>query len=199
MRRKTVYMIQNIDVISFILVIFVLGTSWNFTKNFTNWFLVELDTPGVLLGLIPAASSFYGLPFLLTTNWWVKKVGSYNLFILALLAYTVSAFGYSFLYDPWLALLLEFTSVFTYHMLWVAVVIHSHDIAPEGLTATVISTAGAIHYSIGKGIGSLTGGLIMDAYGGRTAFRVIAIICLVSAVIYGLYVYIRLSYLRTKH
>ncbi|XP_035219879.1 major facilitator superfamily domain-containing protein 6-like [Stegodyphus dumicola] len=199
MRRKTVYLIQNVDVISFILVIFVLGTSWNFTKNFTNWFLVELDTPGFLLGLIPAASSLYGLPFLLTTNWWVKKLGSSNLFILALLAYVVSALGYSFLYDPWFALLLEFTSVFTYHMLWVAVVIHSHDIAPEGLTATVISTAGAIHYSIGKGIGSLIGGLIMDAYGGRTAFRVIAIICLVAAVLYGFYVYIRLSYFRTKH
>ncbi|XP_035219875.1 uncharacterized protein LOC118192958 isoform X2 [Stegodyphus dumicola] len=198
MWRKSFYLIQNADVISFILVLFVLGATWNFTKNFTNWFLIELNAPGSLLGLIPAASSLYGLPFLLTSKWWVKKIGSSNLFISALLAYAVSAVGYSLLYNPWLALLLEITTVLSYHLLWVAVVIHSHDIAPEGLTATVISTAGAIHYSIGKFTGSLIGGLIMDAYGGRTAFRVIAIICLVAAVMYGLYVYISRSCFTTK-
>ncbi|KFM80403.1 hypothetical protein X975_04663, partial [Stegodyphus mimosarum] len=39
----------------------------------------------------------------------------------------------------------------------------------------------------------------MDAYGGRTAFRVIAIICLVAAVLYGIYAYIRHSCSSTKH
>ncbi|KFM80402.1 Major facilitator superfamily domain-containing protein 6, partial [Stegodyphus mimosarum] len=191
MWKKILNLLKNADVISFICVLLVLGTTWNFTKNFTNWFLAELNTPGVLFGLIPAVSGLYGLPFLMTSKWWVQKIGSPNIFILALLAYVCSAIGYSFLFDPWYSLFLEVTSIFTYHLLWVAVILHSHEIAPEGLTATVISTAGGIHYSIGKGSGSLIGGLIMDSFGGRIAYRVIAIICLISAVIYGIYLYIR--------
>ncbi|GFV85902.1 uncharacterized protein TNCV_1422051 [Trichonephila clavipes] len=43
----------------------------------------------------------------------------------------------------------------------------------------------------GKSSGSLVGGLIMDAFDGRIAFRVMGIICLISAVLYALYLYIR--------
>ncbi|KFM63074.1 Major facilitator superfamily domain-containing protein 6, partial [Stegodyphus mimosarum] len=199
MWRKSLNLLKNVDVISFICILFVLGTTWNFTKNFTNWFLVELNTPGILFGLIPAVNGMYGIPFLMTSKWWVQKIGSPNIFVLALLGYVCSAIGYSFLFNPWYSLLLEATSVFTFHLLWVTVILHSHKIAPEGMTATVISTAGGIHFNIGKGSGSLIGGLIMDSFGGRLAYRVIAVICLISAVMYGIYIYIRRIYFTENH
>ncbi|XP_035219871.1 uncharacterized protein LOC118192957 isoform X2 [Stegodyphus dumicola] len=199
MWRKTLNLLKSVDVISFMCILFVLGSTWNFTKNFANWFLVELNTPGVLFGLIPAVSGMYGLPFLMTSEWWVKKIGSSNIFILALLAYVCNTIGYSFLYNPWYSLLIEITSVFTYHLLWVAVILHSHEIAPEGLKATVISTAGGIHFTIGKCSSSLVAGLIMDSFGGRIAYRVIAIVCLIFAAIYGIYLYIRRTCFREEH
>ncbi|XP_035219887.1 uncharacterized protein LOC118192967 [Stegodyphus dumicola] len=169
MWKKSLILMRNTDIIIFILVLFVLGTTWNFTKNFTNWFLEDLNAPAILMGLIPAMNSLYGLPFLLTSNWWVKKIGASNIFIIALVEYCGNTVGYSFLINPWFTLLLEVSAVFTYHLLWVAVIVHSHEIAPEGLTATVISVAGAIHYSVGKASSSLIGGLIMSAFGGRLA------------------------------
>ncbi|GIY97735.1 MFS_1_like domain-containing protein [Caerostris extrusa] len=154
MWKKTMFLMKNPDVLSFVLVIFILGTAFCFTKNFMFWYLEGMNSPSFLIGLIPAVR-------------------------------------YSFLQDPWYSLVLEGTNIFTYHLLWVAVVLYSHEIAPEGLTSTVIATAGSIHYHIGKSSGSLVGGFIMDAFNGRVAFRVVGIICLVSAVLYALYLYIR--------
>lgn len=191
MWKKSFYLLKNPDVIIFILVLIILGTAWGFTKNFVFLYLEEMKPPVVLLGLINSVSALYGLPFLFTSNWWVMKIGTTQILILGLLGYVASGIGYSLLYDPWLSLVLEAANIVTYHLLWVAVIVHSHSIAPEGLVATVISLAGAIHFSIGKGTGGFVYGRIMDAYGGRIAYRVMAMICLLSAVFYAIYVYVR--------
>lgn len=150
MWRKTLHILKNPDNIAFIGVLLVLGMAWGFIKNLTPWYLEGMKADGFLLGLITSVNALYGLPFLFTSKWWVKKIGTTKIFILGLLGYVASAIGYSLLRDPWFALLIECTSIFTYHLLWVAVIVHSHDIAPEGLRATVISTAGGVHFSIGK-------------------------------------------------
>lgn len=150
MFKKAIFLLKNPDVISFVCVIFLLGTAWSFTKNFMFWYLEGMNSPSVLIGLIPAVSSLYGLPFLVTSRWWVNKIGAKQIFIIAFLGYVINTTGYSFLQDPWYSLILEVTNIFTYHLLWVAVIVHSHELAPEGLTATVISSAGSIHYHLGK-------------------------------------------------
>lgn len=150
MWRKSLRFLGNVDNISFIVVLLVLGSAWGFVRNLLAWYLVDLKAQGLLLGLIGSVGALYGLPFLFTSNWFVKKIGTTQIFILGLIGYFVSAISYSFLQDPWIALLIEATTIFTYHLLWVAVIVHSHSIAPEGLTATIIATAGGVHYSLGK-------------------------------------------------
>lgn len=191
MWKKSVTLLKDSNVLSFFIVLLVIGTAWGFYKTFIYWYLKELKAPSFLLGLLPAVSSLYGLPFLITSNWWVKKIGTTNIFLLALVCYTVSCIGYSFLENPWIALVWETSNIFTYHLLWVSVVVHSHSISPEGLTATVIAAAGGLHYGVGKGTGSLIGGQIMHHYSGKVAYRVIAAICIVTAVLYVIYLYIR--------
>lgn len=189
MWRKSLNLLKNPDIITFVFVLIVLGTAWNFNKNFLFWYLEGMNSPSFLLGLINSISALYGLPFLIISHWWVKKIGTTNMFLLALLGYVASGVGYSLIYDPRMALLIEVSNIFTYHLLWVAVVVYCHSIAPEGLAATVISTAGGIHFSIGKGTGGLIGGHVMDSFGGRIAFRVMALICLTTAILYAIYLY----------
>lgn len=149
MWKKTFKLLKNIDVLMFLITIFTLGTCFNFTKYFTFWYLEDLDAPSVLIGLVPAIGALYGLPFLWTSKWWVKKLGTHQIFILSLFAYVACTLGYSFLKNPWISLVLELHGAISYYLLWVAVIEHSHSIAPEGLTSTVIAVAGAIHYSAG--------------------------------------------------
>ncbi|GBM23270.1 hypothetical protein AVEN_26006-1 [Araneus ventricosus] len=199
MWKKSLILLKNIDVVVFFIVIFVLGTSWNFTKYFLFWYLEEMHAPSLLIGLITSVSALYGLPFLLTSKWWVKKIGPKGIIILAFVAYIINSTGYSFLRNPWFALALEATGILNYYLLWVAVVVYSHDIAPEGLTSTIITISGAIHYSVGKASSGLTGGLIMNAFGGRVAFRFNALLCLACVVLYGFFIFFRKRYTSMKH
>lgn len=41
--------------------------------------------------------------------------------------------------------------VFTYQVMWVAVVTYCPILAPKGLLATMTGVTGATHYSLGKG------------------------------------------------
>ncbi|GFQ92260.1 MFS_1_like domain-containing protein [Trichonephila clavata] len=199
MWRKSLALLKNIDVVLFFIIILTLGTSWNFTKYFLFWYLEEMNAPSLLLGLITSVSALYGLPFLLTAKWWVQKIGANGIIILAFIAYAIYSTGYSFLENPWYALILEANGILTYYLLWVAVVEHSHDIAPEGLTSTIITISGAIHYSIGKATSGLSAGFIMSAFGGKVAFRFNALLCLCCAFFYGSYVFIRKRCLGKKH
>lgn len=47
---------------------------------------------------------------------------------------------------------------------------------------------------LGRVTASLIGGMIMDAYGGRIAFRMMGIINFVTAVLYGIFCYFRRSF-----
>ncbi|XP_015917156.1 major facilitator superfamily domain-containing protein 6-A [Parasteatoda tepidariorum] len=191
MGKKATTLLKNPDVLAFGFVVLILGSSFNFSSKFLFWYLEELQAPSILVGLIPAIGALYGLPFLFTSEWWMKKIGTTKFFIIGLLGYVMYGIGYSLLKNPWLSLLLESHNIVTYHLLWVAVILRSHEIAPEGLTATVISAAGSIHYQIGKTSGSLIARVVMNRYGGPIAFQVLAAMCFISAVLYSLYLYFR--------
>ncbi|KAG8186885.1 hypothetical protein JTE90_023774 [Oedothorax gibbosus] len=199
MWKKSLKLLKKIDVLMFMIVIFTLGTLFNFTRYFCLWYLDELNASSLLIGIIPSISAVYGLPFLLTSNWWLKKLGTHQIFILALLAYVFCALGYSVLKNPWLALALELHSIFTYYLLWVAVIEHSHSIAPEGLTSTVIAISGAVHYNAGKTTSGLIGGIVMSEFGGIMAFRLLAIICFSVFVLYTLFFILRRKHISKKH
>jgi hypothetical protein len=150
MFKQLCILLRNVHVLVFFLVVFSLGTFFCFLQNYTLWFLEQLKAGKMIMGLQQTMIGLYGLPFLLTSKWWIKIFDTEKLFIVAYLGYIIYGVGYSFLIDPWWCLLIESASILTYHVLWVAVIVHSHHIAPEGLASTVITTAGAIHFGLGK-------------------------------------------------
>ncbi|KAG8173707.1 hypothetical protein JTE90_008370 [Oedothorax gibbosus] len=106
---------------------------------------------------------------------------------------------YSVLKNPWLALALDLPNIFTYYLLWVAVIEHSHSIAPERLTSAVIVISGAVHYNAGKTTSGLIGGIVMSEFGGIMAFRLLAIICFSVFVLYTLFFILRRKHISKKH
>ncbi|CAL1279691.1 unnamed protein product [Larinioides sclopetarius] len=54
-------------------------------------------------------------------------------------------------------------------------------------------------YYGGKTTSGLTSGLIMDAFGGKVAFRFNALLCLASVVLYGFFIFFRKRYISMKH
>ncbi|GFV85887.1 major facilitator superfamily domain-containing protein 6 [Trichonephila clavipes] len=173
----------------------VLGTSWGFRSIYKNWFLAEIGTPDYLLSLTDSAPSIYGLPFLFKSKWIVGKIGEVNVFVLSLITYGIGFIAYSYLQTAWLALLIEVTTAVNYQLLWVAVMNYCIKITPDGIVAIVSSTAGSIHFTIGRITGGSFGGFLMSSFGSRNAFRVVGIMNFVVAFLCGIYLYFRRKHL----
>lgn len=191
MLKKMAHLLKNVDTVLFLAVVLVIGTAWGFEIKFYAWYLQDLNAPSSLIGLVSTVSGLVGLPFLLTSKWFVATLGSSNLLILALLGHAGFCISYSFLQNPWWSLPCEAFGILTYHLLWVTVVTHTYEVAPKGLSSAIVSVAGGIHFSLGIGTGSLIGGVTMSKYGGRAAFRLVAVICIGTSVLYGLYLLCR--------
>lgn len=148
--KKALTLVKNIEIVVFLVVLFIAGAVHCFYWGFNLLFLESLNAEKLLFGLNNACFSLCAIPGLLTSKWWIKKFGTNAIFLASLLFYSINGFGYSFLYNPWLSLILEGTRGFSYHLFWVAAVQHSHDVAPVGLVSTVTAVSGAIHFAIGK-------------------------------------------------
>ncbi|GBL89594.1 hypothetical protein AVEN_87912-1 [Araneus ventricosus] len=188
MFKAATILFKDIDFLLFIFVLLVLGATWGFQVNFKNVYLVDIGTQTYLIGIIDTFSAICGLPVLFTSKWLTDKIGNTNIFVLALLCHGLKCLGYSFLTAAWPTFLLELTSAVSFYLLWVAVMEYCAEISSD-LKATVIAFAGSVHFSIGRACGSVVGGLLMSAYGGSTAFQVMAAVNVVTALFYTAYLY----------
>ncbi|GIY42514.1 hypothetical protein CEXT_395011 [Caerostris extrusa] len=187
MWKKSLQLIKKLEVVLYILLLIVMGNAFCFQTAFSSWYLQDIGASDFLIGFYRGIAGLYSLPFLYTSKWWVKKIGMRNLFLLGLLAYTIFCFSFSVMDNPWYVLILQSLTIFTYHLFVVSMMQYSVKISLEGLQATVKVLSGAIHYNIGKLVSSVFGGYIMNTFGGRTAYKVLACFTLVYAVIYGSY------------
>lgn len=174
-------------------IIFILGTLWGFVESYLFWYLLDLGAPKLLLGFTLTTGALISLPFLVSAEWFVKKFGYANLMIIALAFYFIRCFGYSLISSPYWCFPFEAMEVFTYHLMWVAAITYSAELAPEGLRATMIGCVGSLHYGIGRASGSMIGGTLMAVFNARLAFRYLGIVAGVSTILYTIcyYAYLR--------
>ncbi|GFS91145.1 MFS_1_like domain-containing protein [Nephila pilipes] len=189
MWKASTILLKNVDFLLFTFIVFVLGATWGFRVSFKNVYLEDLGTPTYLIGLIETFANLYGLPVLLTSKWITDKIGNPTIFILALSGYGLMSVGYSFLQEPWPAFLLELFPALSFQLFWVAALNFSVEVSPDELKGTVIAFAGSVHFSAGRALGTIVGGLLMGAYGGSAAFQVIAGVNIVTALFYVIYLY----------
>ncbi|KAF8771404.1 major facilitator superfamily domain-containing protein 6-like [Argiope bruennichi] len=193
MSKAAIKLFRNIDFLFFVSVLFVLGGTWGFLMSYHNLFLSDIGTPIYMMGLLDTFSGICGLPVLVSGKWLTDKIGHTNVFTLALLGYFFKCFGYSFLRTAWPVFFLELFMIFSYHLLWIGTMDFCAAIGPDGLKGTVIMLAGAVHFSLGRALGSFAGGLLMSGYGAPAAFQIIGAVNGVAFILYSIYNYFRKS------
>ncbi|XP_046804247.1 uncharacterized protein LOC111680647 [Lucilia cuprina] len=72
------------------------------------------------------------------------------------------------------------------HLMWVAAATYCSILAPKSLLATLIGVLGMAHFSLGRGSGSFSGGLLIGQFGTRDAFRYMGLLAVVGGIAYGL-------------
>nr|XP_053653742.1 major facilitator superfamily domain-containing protein 6-like [Cherax quadricarinatus] len=188
-------LIVRTEVDVFLIMIMTQGASWGFIESFLFVYLKELGAPNYLLGLTMTVGNLVGLPFLIINDWLVERLSRPVIFIISFFTYAIRHFGYSSINDPWLAFPFEILEVFTYQLMWLAALSYCPLLAPKGLLATMTGLAGAIHYSLGRGVGALLGGFLISRYSTSRAFRIFGFISLACGFLYAI---IHFTYLKKK-
>ncbi|XP_076319059.1 major facilitator superfamily domain-containing protein 6-like [Tachypleus tridentatus] len=170
-----------------------IGSAWGFLETFLLWYLESLGASKTLMGMTFTVGSLCGIPTTLLAGFLSRKFGFAPLISLGLFAYSVRFVGYSYIPTPYHALIFEALESFTFALMIVILTTYSSILATSELVATMQATWGAIHFAVGRALGSVIGGFMIDSLGSRTTYQLYAAFCLFMGVLYLLLYYLWLS------
>ena len=163
------------------------GMFWGFIEAFLFWHLDDLGAPRFLMGWTVAVGMVTSLPFLIFSGPITDTIGHMNVIILGMLAYTGRMLGYSFISNPIFVYPFEALEGLTMALMMTSAVTYVAKISNPATIASVMGMMGALFFGVGKGSGSLFGGLIMSYIGAPNTFRFLAVNAAICALTYGFF------------
>ncbi|KAI1280628.1 Major facilitator superfamily domain-containing protein 6 [Halotydeus destructor] len=192
---RVTQLIRNKEVAILLVFVTIIGSIWGFIETFIVWYLQELQASRTMIGLTFTISALSGIPFTIMAGWLQKKFGHVPILIIGLSAYSIRLLGYSYATTAYQVLALETLEGITSSLVIVIITTYSTVLSTHDLVATMQATWAALHFSVGRAIGSGTGGVLMDNLGPVVTYRIYAFVCVLSAMTY-LVIYLR--WLRKK-
>ncbi|XP_066282413.1 major facilitator superfamily domain-containing protein 6-like [Branchiostoma lanceolatum] len=172
------------NVIVFLSVLFVLGSSFGVLETFAFWYLKDLGGSQLLLGLCLTVNCIAEVPFFFFSGKLIEKISHKGVFSLSLFCFALRFLFLSLLVNPWWAIPVEVLHGTTYGAMFAASTTYASQIAPPGMEATMQGVMGAVFMGVGWASGSLIGGALFEQYGGVVLFRIYACVCLFACVVY---------------
>ena len=180
-------------VVFWLLEVAVIGTGLGVVESFLFVFLQdELMASTKLCGFSVAITVLFEMPVFHYSPYLLRRLGHDALFLLAMLAYSIRVFGYSFLSPQTVCFvyLLEVLHGLTFASMWIASIDFSAAIAPKEWSTSVQSILTLTNTCLGGGLGPILGGRFMEQYGARRMFRGSAstmfVLLLVHAIVWRL-------------
>lgn len=192
---------KNAEVVAFLGMMMFAGTFWGFIEAFLFWHLDDLGAPKFLMGWTVAVGMVTSLPFLIFSGPITDTIGHMNVIILGMLAYTGRLLGYSFITHPVYVYPFEALEGLTMALMMTSAVTYVAKISTPSTIASVMGMMGALFFGVGKGSGSLFGGLLMSYIGAPNTFRFFAVNAAVCALTYGFFqwLYVRPRKMKTSN
>ncbi|GFO39023.1 major facilitator superfamily domain-containing protein 6-like [Plakobranchus ocellatus] len=176
-RRDICRLLRQGNVRLFLLKLVAYGIACGTAQNFFLWFLVDLGSEQTTLGLCVAVYCVSSILVLRFSSRIFKLVSHANILYLVMAIYVVRFLAFSFLENPWLALPVELLHGVTYSLMWAAASSTASQMALAGTEASCQALAGAAYWDLGRGLGNLLCGQMIQCIGGRWTFRAYAGAC----------------------
>ena len=123
------------------------------------------------MGWTVAVGMVTSLPFLIFSGPITDMIGHMNVIALGMFAYFVRMLGYSLVTNPVYIYPFEALEGLTMALMMTSAVTYVASISTPSTIASVMGIMGALFFGVGKGAGSLFGGIIMSFYGADLTFR----------------------------
>ncbi|XP_023714958.1 uncharacterized protein LOC111868499 [Cryptotermes secundus] len=179
--------IRNVEIVALFIAIFVLGTAWGYIESFLFWLLQDLGASRSLMGITITVGGVAGIPLLVLSGPIIDKIGHANVLFIGFIFYAIRLFGYSLIYNPWLCLIFEAMESVTSSLSFTAAVTYAAKLSTTTTDSSVQGLLGGLYFGVGKGAGSLIGGYMMKAFDTRPTYRIFAVACTVTGILYFLF------------
>jgi MFS family permease len=176
--------VKNGESSIFMLNMFLMGSIWGFLEGFLFFFMEEIGSPKYVMGLTNTVAGISCLPIIFLSGHILNKIGHAQVLIITFFVYAIRLLAYSFVWNPYLCLIIEISEAFTSNLMAVASVTYAGLLAPPSLRASIQGLLTAVHYGIGRGCGQFIGGQLMANVGSRITFRVMAGIAAAGGTLY---------------
>ena len=137
------------EIATFFLVVLIFGMLNSVVEIFLFWFLKDLGSSQITLGLCIVFNGVPGIAMLYFAGPIMKRVGEIFCLYVAAAAYSVQFFSYSFLVNPWHVLPVELLHSLTYALFYAAASAYGSKITPHGMSGTVQGLIGGLYFGFG--------------------------------------------------
>ncbi|CAF1094125.1 unnamed protein product [Adineta ricciae] len=182
-------LVKRIDVIVFLLLLFVWGMSYGVLDPYLYLYIDEFAPcqSRSIVGYMSLISAIAEVIALFFAEKVLKFLGTDVASIIILLAFALRFAGYYFILQPFLLPISETMHFFNFGILYVLVLQKAASIAPAGLVGTLQSLSLGINFGLARGIGLIASSFIYTLLEQRLLFLVFAIFNVICAIIFGLY------------
>ncbi|ESO01429.1 hypothetical protein HELRODRAFT_100690 [Helobdella robusta] len=146
---------------------------------FLFWHLQDLGGSPTLFGLASVVNHLSELGAFLFIKKIVAKFGHINVIYAGLLANVVRFLCISYLGNAWLVLPLEFLQGLTHASVWAAGVSYMTQTIPDEYKPTAQLILQSVHLAVGRGCGTVIGGIFISSFGTASVFRGYGVTCLI--------------------
>ena len=144
-------LLSNPRIACFLVVVTLFGMFVGAIEGFLFWYLLNLGSSQIVLGLSLACNCVAELAFLFFSGRVIQRVGHVTCMHVAAVAFVVRFLSYSLLTEPWYVLLVEPVHGVTFALMWAAATSYASVIAPPGMAAVTQGLVGGLHFGFGKG------------------------------------------------
>lgn len=185
---EVVEVLKKVELIALFLSCVVLGCAWGFIESFLFWLLDDLGASKSLMGLTVTVGGIVGIPLLILSGPIIKKLGHANVIFIGFIFYGIRLAGYSFIYNPWLCLIFEAMESVTFGLSFTAAVTYAAKLSTVTTDTSIQGMLGGLYYGVGKGVGSLIGGYLIEMIGIRHTLQVFAVsTCIIGLIYFSFY------------
>ena len=137
-------------IVGFLLVIVCSGTLHFVFAGFLFWFLEDIGSNQIILGLCIVMNCFAEVIMLFIAGKIIQRIGHIKCLYIALIAYIVRYLSYSFLTNAWFVLPIELLHGITFGLMYAAASAYASIIAPKGMSATMQGLTSGLYFGFGK-------------------------------------------------
>jgi len=172
----------NRRILIFFGLVLLLGICTAPMYNFYSVYLDEIGAPQKIIGLAIGLRAFIELPFFFTGNHWIRKFGMKNLILLSAGVTCLRLFLYSFIHNPYLALIVDTLQGISFALFVVAVTEYVNQKFPSQNRATGQSLFNSSHFGAGAIIGNLLTGYLHKPIGINAVYFIVCLLAFLTTV-----------------